>query len=154
MWTRLSTYFCIVYLIPIFFCFARITHHSCPHRCHQSSLVNCHTSRSGGCNARLHTETQMAYTWETSAGLAETNHKSPKTHPAGFCSQFAHHTACLWADRCQTARRKRSQGWCSSGRRPRHSRPHSHPRHCKGNVEICTVCCGRQIHLFYTTGDL
>lgn len=65
MCTGLSTYFYTGYLsghaADFFRFWSNLTHHSCPRRCHQSSLVSCHTSRSDGYNARLHTETRMMY---------------------------------------------------------------------------------------------
>lgn len=65
MCTGLSTYFYTGYLsghaADFFRFWSNLTHHSCPRRCHQSSLVSCHTSRSDGYNARLHTETPMMY---------------------------------------------------------------------------------------------
>lgn len=130
-----------------------ITHHSWPHHCRRSSLVNCHTSRRGGCTVHLHTETRRLYMWQMSVGGVVPNHTTPETRPTHYCSRSVRHTACFWPGTCQTVRRKLNQQ-CSSGREPHHSRHHSRLCRCRENEETCTVCCGMQIHLSYTTRDL
>lgn len=56
---------------------SRLTHCSRPRRCHQSSLLSGHTSSSGGCTARLHTETLTTYMRGKSADEVETNRTTP-----------------------------------------------------------------------------